>query len=88
MVTLHRVEARFVARYRQTLPNGQDKRLRLAVDWTDLYIVEDADLIEAKRSAAHRYVRDARAEPSTHMRLSESDPADSVQSSGTDEDSP
>jgi hypothetical protein len=58
-VTLHRAEARLVARYRQTLPEAQAKRLRLAVGWTDLYCVKDADLIEAKRSAEHRYVREA-----------------------------
>lgn len=59
LVTLRRSEARLVARYRQSLPDGQGKRLRLAVGWTDLYHTESADLIEAKRSAAHRFVRDA-----------------------------
>lgn len=58
-VTIRRVEAQLVARYRQTLPEPQAKRLRLAVGWTDLYRVEDADLIEAKRSGEHRYVREA-----------------------------
>jgi hypothetical protein len=58
-VTLKRAEALLVARYRQTLPATQGHRLKLAVGWSDLYSVEDADLIEAKRSAAHRYVRDA-----------------------------
>jgi hypothetical protein len=58
-VIVQRQESRFVARYRQTLPAAQAKRLRLAVGWTDLYVVDTADLIEAKRSAGHRYVREA-----------------------------
>jgi hypothetical protein len=58
-VIVQRQESRFVARYRQTLLATQAKRLRLAVGWTDLYIVDTADLIEAKRSAGHRYVREA-----------------------------
>jgi len=58
-VIVRRQESRFVARYRQTLPAAQAKRLRLEVGWTDLYIIDTADLIEAKRSAGHRYVRDA-----------------------------
>ena len=58
-VIVQRQESRFVARYRQTLPAAQAKRLRLAVGWTDLYLVDTADLIEAKRSAGHRYVREA-----------------------------
>jgi hypothetical protein len=58
-VIVQRQESRFVARYRQTLPDTQAKRLRLTVGWTDLYLVETADLIEAKRSAGHRYVREA-----------------------------
>ncbi|MCM0674661.1 hypothetical protein NCC78_08165, partial [Micromonospora phytophila] len=56
-VTVQRAEARLVAKYRATLPELM--RLRLAVGWTDLYCIEDGDLIEAKRSAAHAYVRDA-----------------------------
>jgi hypothetical protein len=58
-ITVQRQESRFVARYRQTLPAAQAKRLRLAVGWTDLYLIGTADLIEAKRSAGHRYVREA-----------------------------
>lgn len=58
-VTLRRLEARLVARYRETLPEAQAKRLRLSVGWTDLYRVEDADLIEAKRSPGHHFVREA-----------------------------
>jgi len=58
-VIVERAESRFVARYRQTLPDEQAKRLRLSVGLTDLYLVDTGDLIEAKRSAAHRYVRDA-----------------------------
>ncbi|WP_433494516.1 hypothetical protein ACQP26_29280 [Micromonospora sp. CA-248089] len=56
-VTVRRAEARLVAKYRATLPELM--RLRLAVGWTDLYCIEDGDLIEAKRSASHSYVRDA-----------------------------
>ena len=58
-VTVERKESQFVARYRQTLPTAEAKRLRLAVGLTDLYLVDTADLIEAKRSPAHRYVREA-----------------------------
>ena len=39
-----------MARYRQTLPAAQAKRPRLTVGWTDLYLIDTADLIEAKRS--------------------------------------
>jgi hypothetical protein len=58
-VLFRRAEARLVALYRKTLPEGQDKRLQLDSDFSDLYHVDDGDLIEAKRSSAHRYVRDA-----------------------------
>jgi hypothetical protein len=58
-VTVWRGEAQLVARYRRTLPDTQAKRIRLAVGWTDLYRVKEADLIEAKVSARHRYVRQA-----------------------------
>jgi hypothetical protein len=58
-VIVQRQESRFVARYRQTLPAAQAKRLRLAVGLSDLYVIDTADLIEAKRSARHRYVREA-----------------------------
>jgi len=58
-VTVRRAEARLVALYRRTLSEPQTKRLRLAVGWTDLYCVVDADLIEAKRSSEHRFVREA-----------------------------
>jgi hypothetical protein len=58
-VTVWRGEAQLVARYRETLPETQAKRLRLAVGYTDLYREEDGDLIEAKVSARHRYVREA-----------------------------
>jgi hypothetical protein len=58
-VIVQRQESRFVARYRQTLPAAQAKRLRLAVGWTDLYLIDTADLIEAKRDPGHRYVREA-----------------------------
>ena len=58
-VTLRRAEARLVALYVRTLSDPQAKRLRLAVGWTDLYVVADGDLIEAKRSSQHRFVRQA-----------------------------
>ena len=58
-VTVWRGEAQLVARYRRTLPEAHAKRIRLAVGWTDLYRVNEADLIEAKVSARHRYVREA-----------------------------
>jgi hypothetical protein len=58
-VTLRRAEARLVALYVRTLSDPQAKRLRLAVGWTDLYVVADGDLIEAKRSSEHRFVRQA-----------------------------
>jgi hypothetical protein len=57
-VIVQRGESQLVARYRQTL-SGPAKRLRLPVGLTDLYLVEEADLIEAKVSAKHRYVREA-----------------------------
>jgi hypothetical protein len=58
-VTIRRGEAQLVARYRQTLPDDDGKRLRLPVGYTDLYRVRQADLIEAKVSAGHQYVRQA-----------------------------
>lgn len=54
-ITARREEARLVARYRATQPGLM--RLRLDVGWTDLYCVEEADLIEAKSAATHPYVR-------------------------------
>jgi hypothetical protein len=60
-VIVRRGESRLVARYRQTLDDDDDDgmRLRLAVGYTDLYRVQHGDLIEAKVSAEHRYVRQA-----------------------------
>jgi hypothetical protein len=58
-VTVHRAEAMLVSRYRDTLPGLGDHRLRSAVGHTDLYLADDGDIIEAKRAAEHRYVRDA-----------------------------
>lgn len=58
-VVIKRAEAQLVARYRQTLPEDQVKRLRLSSGWTDLYVVGEGDLIEAKSGATHQYVRDA-----------------------------
>jgi hypothetical protein len=56
-VTVRRGEAQLVARYRHTIPESM--ALRLAVGRTDLYVIEEGDLIEAKVSAGHRYVRQA-----------------------------
>lgn len=61
-VTVWRGESQLVAWYRQTLPE-QAKCLRLDVGWTDLYRVKEADLIEAKVPAEHRYVREALGQP-------------------------
>jgi hypothetical protein len=56
-VIVRRGEAQLVALHRQTLP--ESKALLLSVGRTDLYLVEEGDLIEAKVSARHRYVRQA-----------------------------
>ena len=58
-VIVRRGEAQLVARYLQTLPATKSTRLQLAVGLTDLYDEETGDLIEAKVSAEHRYVRQA-----------------------------
>jgi hypothetical protein len=58
-VTVHRAEAMLVTRYRQSMAGTGDQRLRSAVGFTDLYLSDDGDIIEAKRAADHRYVRDA-----------------------------
>lgn len=58
-VTVRRGEAQLVARYLQTLPPDKATRLQLAVGLTDLYDKETAEIIEAKVSAEHRYVRQA-----------------------------
>jgi hypothetical protein len=42
-----------------SVPGVENKRLKLASGWSDLYLVETADLIEAKASAEHLYVRQA-----------------------------
>jgi hypothetical protein len=57
-VIVRRGESQLVARYRRTLSDPA-KRLRLSVGWTDLYRPKEGDLIEAKVSAKHRYVREA-----------------------------
>lgn len=57
-VIVCRGEAQLVDRYLQTL-GAKPTRLQLAVGFTDLYHEETADLIEAKVSAEHRYVRQA-----------------------------
>ena len=59
-VIVRRGEAQLVATYKKTLPPGQKAvRLQLSVGLTDLYDEETADIIEAKVSAEHRYVRQA-----------------------------
>lgn len=58
-IVIRRAEAQLVARYRQTLPEDQVKRLRLPGGWTDLYVLGDGDLIEAKSGASRQHVRDA-----------------------------
>jgi hypothetical protein len=59
VVIVRRAEALLVARYRQSLGSGADQRLKSAVGFTDLYLSTDGDIIEAKRGAEHRYVREA-----------------------------
>jgi hypothetical protein len=56
-VVVRRGEAQLVTLYSQTIPASN--ALLLSVGRTDLYIVEEGDLIEAKVSAGHRYVRQA-----------------------------
>jgi hypothetical protein len=58
-VTLRRAEAQLVTKYCDSLPGVEHKRLQLASGWSDLYLVDTADLIEAKASADHHYVRQA-----------------------------
>jgi hypothetical protein len=59
-VTVRRGEAQLVGAYVQTFPPGkQAVRLQLSVGLTDLYDEEAGDIIEAKVSAEHRYVRQA-----------------------------
>ncbi|EXG82031.1 hypothetical protein [Cryptosporangium arvum] len=59
-ITIHRAEAELVNLFRDTLPgHSGDHRLRTAVGHTDLYLLDDGDIIEAKRGADHRYVRQA-----------------------------
>ncbi|MBW6432726.1 hypothetical protein KZ829_03095 [Actinoplanes hulinensis] len=58
-VLVRRAEARLVARYRESLGSTGNHRLKSAVGFTDLYLNDDSDIIEAKRSAEHRYIREA-----------------------------
>ncbi|MFG1607441.1 hypothetical protein [Actinoplanes sp. NPDC049265] len=58
-VVVRRAEAALLARYRQSIAGSGDHRLLSAVGHTDLYIIETGEIIEAKRGAVHRYVRDA-----------------------------
>lgn len=58
---VHRAEALLVAAYRDTLDDADVGRLRTSTGITDLYIRSDSgvELVEAKRSADHGFVRDA-----------------------------
>jgi hypothetical protein len=58
-VTVHRAEAALVNTYRQSIAGLGNHRIRSTVGFTDLYLTDDGDIIEAKRAAEHRYVRDA-----------------------------
>ena len=58
-ITVRRGEAQLVDRFLQTLPASKATRLQLPVGLTDLYDSETGELIEAKVSAEHRYVRQA-----------------------------
>jgi hypothetical protein len=58
-VKVHRAETMLVGLYRQTLADKGDHRLRSAVGHTDLYLSEDGTIVEAKRGADHRLVREA-----------------------------
>lgn len=58
-VVVRRAEALLVARYRKSLGGSGDVRLRSAVGHTDLYVTDEGEIIEAKRAASHRYVREA-----------------------------
>jgi hypothetical protein len=58
-VTLQRAEAELVAKYCAGLREREYARLRLENGWSDLYLIKEADLIEAKASADHLYVRQA-----------------------------
>jgi hypothetical protein len=59
---VHRAEALLVAAYRASLEGTRDVgRVRTPSGVTDLYVVEEgeAEIVEAKRSADHAYVREA-----------------------------
>ena len=58
-VKVRRAETMLVGLYRQSLDDKGDHRLRSAVGHTDLYLSEDGTIVEAKRGADHRYVREA-----------------------------
>ncbi|MEU7872802.1 hypothetical protein [Dactylosporangium sp. NPDC049140] len=58
-VVVRRAEAVLVALYRQSVAGLGDHRLRTAVGFTDLYLSDSGDIIEAKRGSEHRYVREA-----------------------------
>jgi hypothetical protein len=58
-VIVRRAESMLMQRYRASLGGLGEQRLRSAVGHTDLYRAVDGDIIEAKRSAEHRYVREA-----------------------------
>ncbi|MCO6008271.1 hypothetical protein NE236_25160 [Actinoallomurus purpureus] len=58
---VRRVEAILVREYRAALDGASVTRIRVPSGVTDLYVVthDDADVIEAKRSADHHFVRQA-----------------------------
>ncbi|MFG3439299.1 hypothetical protein ACGF0J_18820 [Nonomuraea sp. NPDC047897] len=58
---IHRAEALLVQRYRATLNGVEARRIRTAAGITDLYVVtgDCVEIIEAKRSAGHAFVRQA-----------------------------
>jgi hypothetical protein len=60
-VLVHRAEALLVQAYREAMPHVAFERLRTPVGITDLYTEsnDDVDIVEAKRGADHRYIREA-----------------------------
>ncbi|MFI7694195.1 hypothetical protein ACIBQ6_34390 [Nonomuraea sp. NPDC049655] len=58
---VHRAEALLVQRYRATLNGAEVRRISTPAGITDLYVVagDDVEIIEAKRSAGHTFVRQA-----------------------------
>ncbi|MGV9387407.1 hypothetical protein ACWDRB_67400 [Nonomuraea sp. NPDC003707] len=58
---VHRAEALLVQHYRATLNGTETRRIRTPAGITDLYVVtgDRVEIIEAKRSASHAFVRQA-----------------------------